>query len=68
MQTFKELKAENEILKEQEKNNSNKISELEKIIEWYHQQLKLKQQKMFGSSSEQDKYNGVDGQCCLLPV
>ena len=52
MNTRKELLAEIEALKSQLKQKDEKIQSLEKLNDWYIEQLKLKLKEKFGASSE----------------
>lgn len=60
MQTNEELKAEIAALKSQNKNNIEKIEQLEKLNKWYEDQLKSNRKKMFGASSERNEYEGYE--------
>lgn len=53
MQAKEEMKKEIASLKA-------RIQELEALNDWYVQQLKLSRQKLFGKSSEQSKYDGLE--------
>ena len=50
--TIEEIYAENKALKSQLTDKEKKINELEKLNQWYIEQLKLSKKKIFGSSSE----------------
>ncbi|MEE0061297.1 MAG: transposase, partial [Acutalibacteraceae bacterium] len=52
MKTIEELIAENEALKSKLKEKDEKIQSLEKVNNWYIEQLKLKAKEKFGASSE----------------
>ena len=52
MKTIEQLLAENEALKSQLKQKDEKIQSLEKLNDWYIEQLKLKLKEKFGASSE----------------
>lgn len=52
MSTIEELRAEVETLKSKLKEKDEKIQSLEKINNWYIEQLKLKAKEKFGVSSE----------------
>lgn len=60
MTTYEELQAEITALKAQTKGLSEKNEKLQKLNDWYMQQLKLNRKKMFGSSSEKGEYAGMD--------
>ena len=53
MQTQEQLEKENSALKA-------RIQELEKLNNWYAEQLKLSRQKMFGQSSESSKHDDLE--------
>ncbi|MEE1281158.1 MAG: transposase [Acutalibacteraceae bacterium] len=52
MSTIEELRAEIEALKSKLKEKDEKIQSLEKVNNWYIEQLKLKAKEKFGASSE----------------
>jgi len=60
MPTIKELQAEIAALKAQAKERDESIAKLQKLNDWYIQQLKLSRKKMFGSSSEKGEYAGME--------
>ena len=64
MNLIEKLQAENEALKSKLKANEETISSLEKLNRWYMEQLKLRQQEKFGSSSEK----AVENQLTLIDV
>lgn len=64
MNLIEKLQAENEALKSKLKANEETISSLEKLNRWYIEQLKLRQQEKFGSSSEK----AVENQLTLVDV
>ena len=57
MKTIEELIAENEALKSQIKEKDEKIQSLEKVNNWYIEQLKLKAKEKFGASSEKVNFD-----------
>lgn len=59
MSTIEELRAEVEALKSKLKEKDEKIQSLEKINNWYIEQLKLKAREKFGSSSEKVDSNQI---------
>lgn len=52
MDSVIQLKAENEALKSLLKEMSEQVQSLEKLNNWYIEQLKLRQKEKFGKSSE----------------
>ena len=59
MNTIEELRAEVEALKSKLKKKDEKIQSLEKINNWYIEQLKLKAKEKFGASSEKVDSNQI---------
>ena len=59
MNTIEELRAEVEALKSKLKEKDEKIQSLEKINNWYIEQLKLKAKEKFGASSEKVDSNQI---------
>lgn len=57
MDLFTKLQTENEILKSKLKVQEEKIQSLEKLNDWYIEQLKLRNKEKFGSSSEKADQN-----------
>jgi Transposase and inactivated derivatives len=60
MPTIQELQAEITALKAQATKRDEDIQKLQKLNDWYAQQLKLNRKKMFGSSSEKGEYAGME--------
>lgn len=54
--TMEQIQAENTLLKAQIQKQTDHIEKLEKLNEWYLQQLKLSRAKRFGASSEKSEY------------
>lgn len=54
------LKAELKQREEELINQNKKIDELQKLNNWYIEQLRLNRAKKFGASSEKVKYEGVE--------
>lgn len=59
VKTIEELLAENEALKSELKQKEEKIQSLEKLNNWYIEQLKLKAKEKFGASSEKADPNQI---------
>ena len=68
MNTRKELLAEIEALKSQLKQKDEKIQSLEKLNDWYIEQLKLKLKEKFGASSEKADPNQLSLLTCLMKL
>jgi len=60
MQTKLQLQEEVSALKALLKDSNKQLQELEALNNWYMQQLKLNRKKLFGSSSESSKYDGIE--------
>jgi len=60
MQTQAQIQSENSVLKVLLKQRDEQIKKLEALNNWYIQQLKLNRKKLFGASSENSKYDGIE--------
>ncbi|MEG2198626.1 MAG: IS66 family transposase, partial [Malacoplasma sp.] len=60
MAKIKDLEKENKALKSQLETKKNQIKELEKLNQYYIEQLKLNRQKKFGASSEKTAYDDYE--------
>jgi len=60
MPTNAEIKSENSELKVLLKQRDEQIKKLEALNNWYAQQLLLNRKKLFGTSSENSKYDGTE--------
>lgn len=66
MQQAAQLQKENEALRSRVKGLEEQVAELEALKSYYENLFKLSQKKRFGTSSEQEQYNGVEGQLSLF--
>ena len=60
MPTIAQIKTENFDLKVLLKQRDEQIKQLEALNNWYAQQLLLNRKKLFGTSSENSKYDGTE--------